>query len=159
MSSPDNPAYVRHFLDFRTADPDNDFVRFLNRIIQTKDITFSKLNQGVAARLYCAILSDFDSVERNTDAALSMVKLLINESMKGATKVISDYIILVCFSHLLLVPKLITYFLQLDGLTALRAILEANSKDLQVTFYAFLCYWVLSFDDAFRRYAVDPKVR
>ena len=88
----------------------------------------------MAARIYCTILSDFDNVDRNSDAALSMIKLLINESMKGATKVISDYIILVCFSHLLLVPKIINYFLQLDGLTALRSILEANSKDLQVTF-------------------------
>jgi hypothetical protein len=87
-----------------------------------------------------------------------MIKLLINESMKGATKVISDYIILVCFSHLLLVPKITQHFLQLDGLTALRSILEANAKDLQVTFYAFICYWILSFDEAFRRYAIDPKV-
>lgn len=112
----------------------------------------------MAARIYCTILSDFDNVDRNSDAALSMIKLLINESMKGATKVISDYIILVCFSHLLLVPKIINYFLQLDGLTALRSILEANSKDLQVTFYAFICYWILSFDESFRKYAIDPKV-
>jgi len=137
---------------------EGDFIKFLNRTIQTKDVTFSKLNQGVAARIYCAILSDFDNVEKNQEAALSMIKLLINESMKGATKVISDYIILVCFSHLLLVPKITNYFLQLDGLTALRSILEANAKDLQVTFYVFICYWILSFDEAFRKYAIDPKV-
>lgn len=130
----------------------------MNRTIQTKDLTYSKLNQGVAARILCVILSDFDNVDKNQESALSMIKLLINEAMKGATKVISDYIILVCFSHLLLVPKMINYFLQLDGLTALRSILELNSKDLQITFYVFICYWILSFDEAFKKYATDPKV-
>lgn len=152
----DNQSYVKYFNEFRTAD--GDIVRFLNRTIQTKDLTFSKLNQGVAVRILSAILSDFDTVERNYDASLSLVKLLINDSMKGSTKVISDYIILVCFSHLLLVPKIINSFLHLDGLTALRSILEANSKDLQVTYYIFICYWILSFDEAFRKYAADPKV-
>ena len=78
--------------------------------------------------------------------------------MKGTTKVIPDYIILVCFSHLLMIPKIISNFLQLDGLTSLRSILELNSKDLQITFYTFICYWILSFSDAFKKYAIDPKV-
>ena len=133
-------------------------LKFLNRIIQSKDLSYSKLNQGVAARILCAIISDFDNVEKFQDQGLFMVKLLINESMKGNTKVISDYIILVCFSHLLLIPKIINYFLQFDGLTALRSILELNFKDLQITFYVFICYWILSYDEAFKKYAIDPKV-
>lgn len=88
-----------------------------------------------------------------------MIKYLIGEAMKGATKVISDYIILVCFSHLLLIPTMINNFLQRDGLTALRCILEQNSKDLQIAFYVFICYWILSFDNAFKKFAIDPKVR
>ena len=88
-----------------------------------------------------------------------MVKHLINEAMKGATKIISDYIILVCFSHLLLVPQMVATFLQMDGLSALRTILEANAKDLQITFYVFINYWILSYDVAFKKYAIDPKAR
>lgn len=153
----DNPSYVKYFLEYKTSDK-TDFIKFLNRIILTKDATYSKLNQGVAARILCAILSDFDNVEKNKEAALPMIKHLINEAMKGANKIISDYIILVCFSHLLLVPNMISSFLQRDGLGALRYILEQNSKDLQITFYVFICYWILSFDEAFKKYATDPKV-
>lgn len=148
---------MKYFTDNKNSD-NPEFIKLLNRIIQTRDVSYSKLNQGVAARILCSILSDFENLDKFQDQGLSMVKLLINESMRGATKVISDYIILVCLSQLLLIPKVVAYFLQLDGLYALRSILEQNSKDLQITFYSFICYWILSFDEAFKKYAIDPKV-
>jgi hypothetical protein len=134
-----------------------DLVKFLQRILAAKDAGFNSVIQGAAARIISALLSEFYSAQSSVEDARIMLNFLITNSLKS-NKSLSDYIIAVCLSHLLLVPGIATAFLSLDGMMVLREILERNTKDLQVTYYTFLCLWVLSFEDSFKRYAADPKV-
>ncbi len=134
-----------------------DLVKFLQRILAAKDAGFNSVIQGAAARLISALLSEFYSAPSSVEDARIMLNFLITNSLKS-NKSLSDYIISVCLSHLLLVPGVAAAFLSLDGMMVLREILERNAKDLQVTYYTFLCLWVLSFEESFKRYAADPKV-
>ena len=130
----------------------------MQRITASKDQSYNSVIQGSAARIISALLSEFYTATNNIEDARIMLNFLITNSLKS-NKSLSDYIIAVCLSHLLLIPTIATYFLSLDGMMVLREIIERNSKDLQITYYTFLCLWILSFEESFKKYAADPKVR
>ena len=145
-------------LEFGQADPKRDLVKFLQRLVVAKEPGHSSVIQCAAARIVSALLSDFPTNEAHAEDAMIMVKHLIQISLKSSAA-LSDYIIAVCLAQLLLIPNLPNYFLSLDGMMILRDIVDRNSKDLQVTYYAFLALWELSFEEPFKKHATDPRVR
>ena len=58
-----------------------------------------------------------------------MLNYLITNSLKQS-KALSDYILSVCLSYLMLIPDISTYFLSHDGVLIIKELLERNSKDL-----------------------------
>lgn len=86
-----------------------------------------------------------------------MMNFLITSSMKS-TKVLSDFILSVCISNLLLIPGMPVYFLEHDGHKILMGLFNKNMKDLQVMYYTFINIWILTFEERFIKYAADPKV-
>ena len=110
-----------------------------------------------SARVLSALLSNFNTNERYFDDAKIMMNFLITNSFK-TTRVLSDFILSVCISNLLLIPGMPAYFLEHDGHKIISSLFNKNTKDLQIMYYTFINIWILTFEEKFVKYVADPKV-
>lgn len=152
----DVPDSVKYLIEAGKDKPTRDIIKFLQRLLPQKDNVYSSGVYDSAARILSAILSDFDQSDKFVLDCKTMISYLITSANKPK-KTISDYMTVVCFSNLLIVPSMPSYFLSLNGFDVLSDILERNSKDLQIAYYTFLNYWILSYEEAFKPIATDPK--
>ena len=81
---------------------------------------------------------------------------LINNLIKGS-KEVSDYILTVSLSSILLIPEMPSFFLNKNGLLVIKNLFKNNQNDLQVIYYTLLSVWILSFEQQFVQLVEEPK--
>lgn len=153
LDSQDN---IKAFIEASKANPKRDLVKFLQRLLTVKESVYSSSIYDSAARILSAILADFDYADQFVLDSKSMINYLITGHFKSK-RMMSDYVTVMCFTNLLMVNGMPHYFLSLNGFEVLQDILERNSKDLQISYYTLLCFWMLSFEEEFKSIACDPK--
>ena len=143
-------------LEIAKKTPERDMVKFLQKVLASKTLYNSNVSYA-GARILSALLSNFNTYTEYANDAKIMMNFLITNSLKSS-KTLSDFIVSVCISNLLLIPSIPNYFLEHDGYVVIMNLFDKNSKDLQVMYYTFLSVWILSYEEKFIRYIADPKV-
>ena len=129
----------------------------LQRLTSVKERHMNPVIIYSATRVLSAIISDFDVKTSKLEDAKILLGFLINSFSKGESS-FSDYILVVSFSHVLLIPGLYSYFLSHKGCQILISIMSRNTKDLQITYYCLLCLWSLSYESDMIEWASSSSV-
>ncbi len=139
------------------SNPEKDMIKFLQKVLASKTLYNSNVSYA-GARILSALLSNFSTYSEYINDAKIMMNFLITNSLKSS-KTLSDFIVSVCISNLLLIPGIPNYFLDHDGYVVIMHLFDKNSKDLQVMYYTFLSVWILSYEEKFIKFMAEPKVR
>lgn len=143
-------------LAIRDENQGRDLVTFLRNILASDDSVYNSIIYDSSTRILAAIYGAFENQNDFVKEAESLVSFLIGNSIKN-TKIVSDYIMAVSLTHLLLIPTIKDFFINHKGNLILKELFEKNSKDLQIMYYTLLNIWILSFEPKFIKFVEDPK--
>ena len=149
-------SVIASILEIRKENENRDLILFLRNILASDDNVYNSIIYDSTTRILSAIYSDFYNQNNFITESESLVNFLISHSIKN-TKIVSDYIMAVSLTHLLLVPTIPDFFMNHQGNLILKELFDKNSKDLQIMYYTLLNIWILSFEDDFVKFVEDPK--
>lgn len=123
----------------------------------SKDVQYNSIIYDAAAHIISVLISDHDRISEFIEDTRIHIDYICASGLR-TSKSLSDYVIFVCLSKLMLVPGITTYFLSRSGLILLNDILARNTTDLQVMYYGFLCLWILTFEHATCKKFSEPRI-
>jgi len=127
---------VKHIYNLQLKGK-REVVEKLHHFIANRENNYNTVINDSVARIFAFLLSEqnhYSNFIEDTKIFIKNTVLTANKNSKG----LSDYLIMVCLSHVLLVPEMGRYFLKdLDGMRVLKDVLSRNSNDLQIMYYSF----------------------
>ena len=141
----------------RSRELDRDMLQFCWGILALKHAVYTSMVTNCVARIQSCILADFGS-KAEKEQAEQLLKHLVSSFKKNKDE-FSDYILVNCFNQLLLVEGMSAFFIQLDGVELLMDLMRKNEKKLQIMYQIMLCFWIVSFEPQFMRFAREPRHR
>lgn len=133
-------------------------VQKLQRIIGCDDNEYNSVTNDSTARLMAVLVSEHSHYNDYIEDLKIFLNYIVSSSLKSGKK-LSDYMLVVCLSHVLLVPGMTKYFLTINGMKLLKDILDKHSNDLQIMYYSFLLLWIMSFENVSQSHFSDPTNR
>jgi len=161
----DDATLSVHIINLMKGRKDRNVIQKLMKFLPSKaasgDMAQAKHNTvtiDAACRILSVILSNQDHYHEFLVDCRLVISSLSN--MRGQNDsqscTVSDLVVVVSFSNLLLVPEMTKYFFLEGGHNRLKDILHAHPCNLQIMYYSFLTLWVLSFDEESQDRFSDP---
>jgi hypothetical protein len=163
----DDATLSVHVINLMKGRKDRNVIQKLMKFLPSKagsgDMAQAKYNTvtiDAACRILAVVLSNQDHYnDYLVDCRLVIISL---SNMRGQNDTqsctVSDLVVVVSFSTLLLVPEMTKYFYLEGGHNRVKDILQAHTCNLQIMYYSFLTLWVLSFDEESEERFSDPAV-
>lgn len=83
---------------------------------------------------------------------------LLEIVLKPTESKLSDLVVVFALSNLLLVPKKPLLLIEQGGLNTIKEALSRSKNKVKINYYGLLCYWILSYEHDFMKYASSPNV-
>lgn len=153
----ESPSAASCVIKVIDTNKNRSVIQKLQKIVASRENSNTIINDS-SARILAALISDHGNYHRFMDDIRIFVNFLVSTSLK-AHKNLSDYLVVVCLSHVLLVPGMTKYFgKELGGTRILKQILNNHSNDLQIMYYTFLDIWIMSFEPSSQKDFADPTL-
>ena len=150
------PTSAKHIYNLQLKNK-RDVVEKLHYFVANRENNYNTVINDSVARVFAFLLSEQHHYNHFIEDTKIFIKNTVITASKSS-KNFSDYLIMVCLSHVLLVPGMSKYFLQeLDGMRVIKDILTQHSNDLQIMYYSFLVLWILSFEEESQRAFSNPS--
>lgn len=130
------PTASSHIYDIIEKNPNRNVIQKLQKIIASKDNSYNTVIMDSTARLMAFLISDHKHYHLFIEDVRIFINFLVSSGLK-TQKGLSDYLMVVCLSHVLLVPGMSQYFIKISGMQLLKEVLKKCANDLQVMYYAF----------------------
>jgi hypothetical protein len=112
----ERPEAVSHIYDFNKKFPKKNLIKQLEKFLAVKDTHYNSIVCDASARILAVLVSNHERAGDYIEDTKIFIGTMLSNSIKS-TKSLTDYIVVVCLSHVLLVPGMSKYFVEKQGLS------------------------------------------
>lgn len=115
IADSERPECIEFIYKQREEDPQLDLIEKLQKILSKNNTFFNTNTLDAAANILSVLISDHDHYQFFENDVTIHINHIIGSSLKSS-RTLSDYIVCVCLSRLLLVPGKTEYFVESSGI-------------------------------------------
>lgn len=112
----ERPEAVNVIYEFNSKYPKKNLIKQLEKFLAVKEVHYNSIVCDAAARILAVLVSNHERSAQYIEDTKILIGTMISNSIKS-TKSLTDYIVVVCLSHVLLVPGMSKYFVEKQGLS------------------------------------------